>query len=120
MLQHYSPYKVAENFNILAALGPGRVDLGIGRAPGGLPRSTQALQEGIQEAASLKEKIVQVKRSSTMSKLKISRIHLQVSALRLCRIFQRSCTYLEQVSIVQVWLRNWDSHMSFHCSLTVI
>ena len=25
MLQHYSPYKVAENFNVLAALAPGRV-----------------------------------------------------------------------------------------------
>lgn len=46
MLQHYSPYKVAENFNVLAALAPGRVDLGVGRAPGGLPRSTQALQQG--------------------------------------------------------------------------
>nr|WP_205516422.1 LLM class flavin-dependent oxidoreductase [Paenibacillus sp. SYP-B3998] len=45
MLQHYSPYKVAENFNVLAALAPGRVDLGIGRAPGGLPRSTKALQQ---------------------------------------------------------------------------
>lgn len=44
MLQHYSPYKVAENFNVLASLAPGRVELGIGRAPGGLPRSTQALQ----------------------------------------------------------------------------
>lgn len=44
MLQHYSPYKVAENFNVLASLAPGRVDLGIGRAPGGLPRSTKALQ----------------------------------------------------------------------------
>ena len=44
MLQHYSPYKVAETFNVLAALAPGRVDLGIGRGPGGLPRSTQALQ----------------------------------------------------------------------------
>lgn len=62
MLQHYSPYKVAENFNVLAALGPGRIDLGIGRAPGGLPRSTQALQQGTQEAASLQEKIVQVRR----------------------------------------------------------
>ena len=30
MLQHYSPYKVAENFNVLACLAPGRVDLGIG------------------------------------------------------------------------------------------
>ncbi|GIP24200.1 LLM class flavin-dependent oxidoreductase [Paenibacillus sp. J22TS3] len=46
MLQHYSPYKVAENFNVLASLAPGRVDLGIGRAPGGLPRSTRALQQG--------------------------------------------------------------------------
>lgn len=47
MLQHYSPYKVAENFNVLASLAPGRVDLGIGRGPGGLPRSTRALQQGI-------------------------------------------------------------------------
>jgi hypothetical protein len=33
MLQHYSPYKVAENFNVLAALAPGRVDLGVGKPP---------------------------------------------------------------------------------------
>ena len=45
MLQHYSPYKVVENFNVLASLAPGRVDLGIGRGPGGLPRSTRALQQ---------------------------------------------------------------------------
>ena len=44
MLQHYSPYKVAENFNVLASLAPGRVDLGIGRGPGGMPQSTKALQ----------------------------------------------------------------------------
>ncbi|RLL43948.1 LLM class flavin-dependent oxidoreductase [Oceanobacillus piezotolerans] len=46
MLQHYSPYKVAENFNVLSTLAPGRVDLGIGKAPGGLPLSTKALQNG--------------------------------------------------------------------------
>src|ERR1700712_1293898 len=44
MLQHYSPYKVAEVFNILAAIAPDRVDLGVGKAPGGLPFSTKALQ----------------------------------------------------------------------------
>ncbi|NQX45404.1 LLM class flavin-dependent oxidoreductase [Paenibacillus tritici] len=60
MLQHYSPYKVAENFNVLASLAPGRVDLGVGRAPGGLPRSTQALQQGGGEAASLTDKIVEL------------------------------------------------------------
>ena len=47
MLQHYSPYKVAENFNVLASLAPGRVDMGIGRGPGGMPRSTRALQQGL-------------------------------------------------------------------------
>ncbi len=44
MLQHYSPYKVAEVFKLLSALAPGRVDLGVGKAPGGLPQSTRALQ----------------------------------------------------------------------------
>ncbi len=34
MLPHYSPYKVAENFKILGTLYPGRMDLGVGRAPG--------------------------------------------------------------------------------------
>lgn len=44
LLPHYSPYKVAEAFNLLASLAPGRVDLGIGKAPGGLPLSTKALR----------------------------------------------------------------------------
>ncbi len=34
MLPHYSPYKIAEVFALLANLYPGRIDLGIGRAPG--------------------------------------------------------------------------------------
>ena len=34
MLSHYSAFKVAENFRMLASLYPGRIDLGIGRAPG--------------------------------------------------------------------------------------
>ena len=37
MLPHYTPLKVAEVFRTLHALYPGRVDLGIGRAPGGGP-----------------------------------------------------------------------------------
>jgi len=60
MLQHYSPYKVAENFNVLASLAPGRVELGIGRAPGGLPRSTKALQKGVADSATLAEKLTEL------------------------------------------------------------
>jgi luciferase family oxidoreductase group 1 len=46
MLPHYSSYKVAENFKVLEALNPNRIDLGIGRASGGMPLATRALQEG--------------------------------------------------------------------------
>ncbi|MEK4298391.1 MsnO8 family LLM class oxidoreductase [Oceanobacillus sp. FSL W8-0428] len=46
MLQHYSPYKVAENFKVLSALAPERVELGVGKAPGGFSLSTNALQYG--------------------------------------------------------------------------
>jgi luciferase family oxidoreductase group 1 len=44
MLPHYTPLKVAECFRMLHALYPGRVDLGIGRAPGGGPIEALALK----------------------------------------------------------------------------
>lgn len=44
MLPHYSPLKVAEQFRMLHALYPDRVDLGIGRAPGGSPLEAFALR----------------------------------------------------------------------------
>ena len=45
LLPHYRPYKVAEVFNMLATLFPNRIDLGIGRAPGGSAEATNALSE---------------------------------------------------------------------------
>lgn len=44
LLQHYAPYKVAEIFSVLASLAPGRVDLGVGKSPGGFPNATRAIQ----------------------------------------------------------------------------
>ena len=44
MLPHYTALKVAETFRTLHALYPGRVDLGIGRAPGGGPIEAAALR----------------------------------------------------------------------------
>lgn len=46
LLPHYSPLRVAEQFRMLETLFPGRVDLGVGRAPGGDPRTTMAVQYG--------------------------------------------------------------------------
>ena len=44
MLPHYSPLKIAETFSLLTGLYPGRIDLGLGRAPGSDQRTAIALQ----------------------------------------------------------------------------
>jgi luciferase family oxidoreductase group 1 len=62
MLPNHSTLKVAENFRMLEALFPGRIDLGIGRAPGGdrltarllNPQNTFAENEFIQQLNDLK------------------------------------------------------------------
>lgn len=48
MMMHYSPLKLAEVFKTLSAFSPGRIDFGMGRAPGGDHRSIYALSEGRQ------------------------------------------------------------------------
>ncbi|MFE8699345.1 LLM class flavin-dependent oxidoreductase [Cytobacillus sp. FJAT-54145] len=45
LLPHYKPYKVAETYNMLATLFPNRIDIGIGRAPGGSAEATMALSD---------------------------------------------------------------------------
>ena len=45
LLPHYKPYKVAEVYNMLATLFPNRIDIGIGRAPGGSAEATNALSD---------------------------------------------------------------------------
>jgi luciferase family oxidoreductase group 1 len=51
MLPHYSPFKVAESFSVLAGLYPGRIDLALGRASGTDPLTTFALQRDRRDAA---------------------------------------------------------------------
>src|SRR5215468_11682625 len=51
MLPHYSPFKVAETFSMLAGLHPGRIDLGLGRAPGSDGRTAYALQRDRRQEA---------------------------------------------------------------------
>jgi luciferase family oxidoreductase group 1 len=51
MLPHYSALKVAEQFKVLEAIAPGRIDLGVGRAPGSDGRTAFALNPNAKEAA---------------------------------------------------------------------
>ena len=51
MLPHYAALKVAEQFRVLEALAPGRIDLGVGRAPGADMRTAQLLNPDAYAAA---------------------------------------------------------------------
>jgi len=51
MLPHYSALKVAEQFRVLEALAPGRINLGVGRAPGSDMRTARALNPNAGHAA---------------------------------------------------------------------
>ena len=51
MLPHYSSLKVAEQFRVLEAIAPGRIDMGLGRAPGSDGRTAFALNPAADTAA---------------------------------------------------------------------
>jgi luciferase family oxidoreductase group 1 len=52
MLPNHAPLMVAEQFGTLESMYPGRIDLGLGRAPGGDSRTAMALWRGIESGAS--------------------------------------------------------------------
>ncbi|WP_163971445.1 LLM class flavin-dependent oxidoreductase [Oceanobacillus halotolerans] len=56
MLPHYSSYKVAENFRMLEALHPNRIDLGIGRSPS-FRMVNRALNEGKEKRVDYEQQI---------------------------------------------------------------
>ncbi len=51
MLPNHTPFQIAEQFGTLDALFPGRIDLGLGRAPGAGPELQRALRKNLNQAA---------------------------------------------------------------------
>ncbi|MER5748618.1 LLM class flavin-dependent oxidoreductase [Streptomyces sp. NPDC002088] len=62
MLPNHAPYVVAEQFGTLASLYPGRIDLGLGRAPGTDPWTAQALRRGDATAKDFPTQVTEVRR----------------------------------------------------------
>jgi len=61
MLPHYASLKVAEQFRVLEAIAPGRIDLGLGRAPGSDRLTAYALNpEGVAAAERFPQQIVEL------------------------------------------------------------
>lgn len=57
MLPNHAPLVIAEQFGTLASLFPGRIDLGLGRAPGTDPRTTMALRRDMGTADTFPEDV---------------------------------------------------------------
>jgi luciferase family oxidoreductase group 1 len=60
MLPHYSPFKVAEQFRVLDALAPGRIDLGVGRAPGSDQRTAMLLNPDPRSAERFPQQVLEL------------------------------------------------------------
>lgn len=58
MLPHYSSLKVAEQFRVLEAIAPGRIDLGLGRAPGSDRLTAYALNPNANAAEEFPQQVV--------------------------------------------------------------
>jgi luciferase family oxidoreductase group 1 len=60
MLPNHAPLVVAENFGTLETLFPGRIDLGLGRAPGTDPETMRALRRSAGDGASFPDQVAEV------------------------------------------------------------
>jgi luciferase family oxidoreductase group 1 len=61
MLPNHSPLTIAEQYGTLAELHPGRIDLGLGRAPGGDPRTLRALRRDRSSADGFPQDVVELR-----------------------------------------------------------
>ena len=60
MLPNHAPLVIAEQFGTLEALHPGRIDLGLGRAPGTDPVTTRALRRGLASADTFPDDVLEL------------------------------------------------------------
>ena len=62
MLPNHAPLQIAEQFGTLESLYPGRIDLGLGRAPGTDPATAQALRHGRGDGSDFPEMLDELRR----------------------------------------------------------
>jgi luciferase family oxidoreductase group 1 len=60
MLPNHAPLLIAEQFGTLAALHPGRIDLGLGRAPGSDPATSRALRRDPSAADTFPQDVIEL------------------------------------------------------------
>ena len=69
LISHYSPFKIAEQFNMLQSLYPGRIDLGIGRAPGGDSKILKAFRTQNEDAFEKTNELIHILKNNSENKV---------------------------------------------------
>ena len=80
MLPHYSALKVAEQFRVLEAIAPGRIDLGVGRAPGSDRLTAHALNPYSNAAEDFPQQVLDLQAWVTGSPLPANHPYAAISA----------------------------------------
>lgn len=69
MISHYAPFKIAEQFSMLEALFPGRIDLGLGRAPGGDANILRVLRTPRDDAFAKVDEVINFLKASSENRI---------------------------------------------------
>jgi luciferase family oxidoreductase group 1 len=80
MLPHYSALKVAEQFRVLEGIAPGRIDLGVGRAPGSDRLTAQALNPYANAADEFPQQVIDLQAWVSGSPLQEGHPYAQIKA----------------------------------------
>lgn len=111
MLPNHSPLQVAENFRLLEALHPGRIDLGLGRAPGTDQITAHALRRG-QTTQEFPQQLAELFAFTGEGfPMTIRTVTCRPNPPR-CRC--RRCGSSGQVNTVRPWRRHMDSALRSH------
>ncbi|WP_411735742.1 MsnO8 family LLM class oxidoreductase [Paenibacillus sp. M2] len=110
MLPNHAPLVIAEQFGTLESLYPGRIDLGLGRAPGSDRRTSLALRKDLNSGEDFPELLAELRRHTLMLR---RRLIMHLFAQFLERVEYSNFTSWGPVISVHVWQVSWDCRFAF-------
>ena len=105
MLPNHAPYVVAEQFGTLEAFHPGRIDLGLGRAPGTDPMTAQALRRDDSAAMNFPAEVEEIQRYLGEPS-PMRRVHAIPGQARTC-----PCIFWARPRLGRRWRRSWGCRL---------
>jgi luciferase family oxidoreductase group 1 len=101
MLLNHAPYVIAEQFGTLARLFPGRIDLGVGRAPGTDQLTLRALRRTPEAAENFPQDVLELQ--AFLAPMPSPRISHRICLFRRCRSTAPASNHLTNLTGPTPW-----------------